>query len=226
MQTKAQLAVLTADESSYLKKWDEFGDLEGEILLDTAREIGAIEFTDARPNRDGTIDVRVIEATDAGLEALANGQLKELEAVASLPEYITDPDFTFSDFSAGLEASLSRNRTEITHLEVADYDRQTKTLTLKAEAVPSVGTLVMSMAGDVAQIKRRLQARKAIRRGPLGEPTTRPARRGKGRDHLLAPTPEDQARSPRSFARRSSRIRRQPGRSVRSTSRSTLRTSL
>ena len=29
LQTKAQLAVLTADESSYLKKWDEFGDLEG-----------------------------------------------------------------------------------------------------------------------------------------------------------------------------------------------------
>ena len=107
LQAKAQLAVLTADESSYLKKWDEFGDLEGEILLDTAREIGAIEFTDARPNRDGTIDVRVIEATAAGLEALASGQLKDLEAVASLPEYITNPDFTFSDFSAGLEASLT-----------------------------------------------------------------------------------------------------------------------
>lgn len=170
LQTKAQLAVLTADESSYLKKWDEFGDLEGEILLGTAREIGAIEFTDARPNRDGTIDVRVIEATDAGLEALANGQLKELEAVASLPQYITDPSFTFSDFSAGLEASLSRNPDRDPHLEVADYDRQTKTLTLKAEAVPSVGTLVMSMAGDVAQIKRRLQARKSIREGRAANP--------------------------------------------------------
>ena len=170
LQTKAQLAVLTADESSYLKKWDEFGDLEGEFLLDTARKIGAIEFTDARPNRDGTIDVRVIEVTDAGLEALTNGQLKELEAVASLPEYITDPSFTFSDFSAGLEASLSRNPDRDPHLEVADYDRQTKTLTLKAEAMPSVGTLVMSMAGDVTQIKRRLQARKSIREGRAANP--------------------------------------------------------
>ncbi len=170
LQAKAQLALLTADESSYLKKWDEFGDLEGQILLDTAREIGAIEFTDARPNRDGTIDVRVIEATDAGLEALASGQLKDLEVVAGLPQYITDPAFTFSDFSAGLEASLTGKQNRPTHLEVARYDRQTKTLTLKSEAAPSVGTLVMSMAGDVAQIKRRLQARKSILQGRSANP--------------------------------------------------------
>ncbi|WP_082563692.1 DEAD/DEAH box helicase [Nocardioides sp. Root140] len=170
LQAKAQLAVLTADESSYLKKWDEFGDLEGEILLDTAREFGAIEFSDAEQNRDGTTDVRVIEATDAGFEALANGQLKDLEVVASLPEYITNPDFTFSDFSAGLEASLQTKQDRATHLEVGRYDRQTKKLTLKAEALPPAGTLVMSMAGDVAQIKRRLQARKAILQGRSANP--------------------------------------------------------
>jgi hypothetical protein len=170
LQARAQLAVLTADESSYLKKWDEFGDLEGAILLETAREIGAIEFTDAEPNRDGTTDVRVIEATDAGFEALANGQLKDLEVVASLPVYITNPDFTFSDFSAGLEASLTMKQDRATHLEVAHYDRQTKKLTLKAEALPPVGTLVMSLAGDVAQIKRRLQARKAIVQGRSANP--------------------------------------------------------
>lgn len=170
LQTKAQLAVLTSAESSYLKKWDEFGDLEGAILLDTAREIGAIEYTDAQPNRDGTIDVRVIEATDAALDALASERLTDLELVVSLPEYITNPDFTFSDFSEGLEASLTQKQGRSTHLGVARYDRQTKTLTLKAEAVPSVGTLVMSMAGDVAQIKRRLQARKAILQGRSANP--------------------------------------------------------
>jgi len=169
LQAKTQLAVLTADESSYLKKWDEFGDLEGEILLDTAREIGAIEFTDPEPNRDGTIEVRVIDATDAALEALANGQLKDLEVVASLPEYITNPDFSFSDLSAGLEASLTTKQGRATHVEVARYDRQTRKLTLKAEAVP-LGTLVMSMAGDVAQIKRRLHARKAILQGRSANP--------------------------------------------------------
>ena len=36
--------------------------------------------------------------------------------------------------------------------------------------MPSVGTLVMSMAGDVAQIKRRLQARKAILQGRSANP--------------------------------------------------------
>lgn len=170
LQARAQLAVLTADESSYLKKWDEFGDLEGGILLQTAREIGAIEYTDAQSNRQGTVDVRVVEATDAAIDALGSEQLKDLELVESLPEYITNPDFTFSDFSEGLEASFTQKPDRATHLGVARYDRQTKTLTLKAESVPQVGTLVMSMAGDVAQIKRRLQARKAILQGRSANP--------------------------------------------------------
>lgn len=170
LQAKAQLAVLTANESSYLRKWDEFGDLEGEILLETAREYGAIEFTDVESNRNGTTDVRIISATDAALEALANGQLKELEVVASLPAYITDPGFTFADFSAGLEASLTARQDRATYLEVERYDRQSKKLTLRTEAVPPVGTLVMSMAGDVAQIKRRLHARRAILQGRSANP--------------------------------------------------------
>ena len=38
LQAKAQLGVLTAGQSSYLRKWDEFGNLEGELLLHAARE--------------------------------------------------------------------------------------------------------------------------------------------------------------------------------------------
>ena len=170
LQAKAQLAVLTADESSYLKKWDEFGDLEGKILLETAREFGAIEFTDARPNREGTLDVRVTQATGAGIEALSSGKVEDLEAVASLPEYITNPDFTFSDFSAGLEATSNRNHDGAKRLKVINYDGETKTLTLKAEAVPAGGILVMSMAGERAQITRRRRAREAILHGQSANP--------------------------------------------------------
>lgn len=170
LQSEAQLAVLTADESSYLTKWDEFGDLEGEILLETAREIGAIEFTDAQPNRDGTLDVRVTHATSAGFEALSKGRVEDLEAVASLPEYITNPDFTFADFSAGLDEAKKGNRDRRTPLKVINYDGQTKILTLEAEAVPSVGTLVLSINGSETQIKRRRQARRAIVQGRSANP--------------------------------------------------------
>jgi len=168
LQAKAQLAVLTSDASSYLKKWDEFGDLEGESLLATAREIGGIEFTNPQPNQDGTIDVRVVEATEAAVEQLRTRELVELEAVASLPEYITNSGFTFSDFSAGLESNTPSDRTA--RFEVDHYDGQSKILRLKGEAIPNVGTFVMSLAGEVAQIKRRLQARRKILAGRSANP--------------------------------------------------------
>jgi hypothetical protein len=180
LQAKAQLSALTIDESSYLRKWDEFGDLEGKILLDKAREIGALEFTKPMPNRDGTVSVRIIEATPAALDALSNGQLQELEAVDAVPEYVTNPGFTFSDFSQGLlreheAAELgagrpTKGRNRVQYLEVDRYDRETKTLTLKTENLPQVGTFVLSMAGERAQIARRLQARKAILQGRSANP--------------------------------------------------------
>ena len=177
---KAQLSALTTDESSYLRKWDEFGDLEGEILLTKAREIGALEFDRPMPNRDETVSVRIIDATPAALEALSNGQLQELEAVDAVPEYVTNPEFSFSDFSQGLvreheaaEAGAGRpgrGRNRGQYLKVERYDRETKTLTLKTENLPQVGRLVLSMAGERAQIKRRLQARKAILQGRSANP--------------------------------------------------------
>jgi hypothetical protein len=51
---KAQMTALTQDDGSYLKKWDEFGDMEGELLLKQAREVGSLQFTDMTQRRDGT----------------------------------------------------------------------------------------------------------------------------------------------------------------------------
>lgn len=180
LQARAQLRALTSGESSYLRKWDEFGDLEGEILLEEAREIGALAFADPVPQRDGTVSVRLIDATQAALDALSSGRLTDLEAVDSVPEYVTNPELTFSDFSQGLVRDLEATslvgrpypagRGGREQLEVERYDRETKTLTLRAENLTGFGTLVMSMAGDVTQIKRRLQARKAILHGRSANP--------------------------------------------------------
>ena len=37
---KAQMTALTQDDGSYLKKWDEFGEVEGELLLNQALAVG------------------------------------------------------------------------------------------------------------------------------------------------------------------------------------------
>ena len=43
---KAQMTALTQDDGSYLKKWDEFGEVEGELLLNQARAVGTLPFPD------------------------------------------------------------------------------------------------------------------------------------------------------------------------------------
>ncbi len=47
----AQMTALTKDDGSYLKKWDEFGDLEGELLLKHAREVGTLQYCDMKQKR-------------------------------------------------------------------------------------------------------------------------------------------------------------------------------
>jgi hypothetical protein len=170
LQAKAQLGVLTATPSSYLRKWDKFGNLEGELLLTAAREIGAISFSDPRSNKDGTVDVRIGEASASALDTLRSGGLKEVEIVEKAPSYISDPNFGFASFSAELEGDDVGSSKSRQSFEVVRYDHETRTLTLEAEHIPVAGTIIMSMIGDVAQIKRRLQARRDILEGRSANP--------------------------------------------------------
>jgi superfamily I DNA/RNA helicase len=170
LQAKAQLGDLTAGQSSYLKKWDEFGNLEGELLLRTAREIGTINFSDPRSNRDGTVDVHIDEASGTALEAMASGRLTDVEIVEEAPLYLNNPDFSFASFSAELQEDDLANSKTIHSFKIIRYDRETKTLTLEADSILFNGMIIMSMIGHVAQIKRRLQARRRILEGRSANP--------------------------------------------------------
>lgn len=170
LQAKAQLGVLTAGQLSYLKKWDEFGNLEGELLLRDARKIGTVHFSDPRSNRDGTVDVRIDEASETALEAMASGSLKDVEIVDEAPRYLSNPEFSFASFSVELEGDDSAKKKDIHSFKFVRYERETKILTLEAEHIPVTGVIIMSLVGHVAQIKRRLQARKRILEGRSANP--------------------------------------------------------
>jgi AAA domain len=190
LQAKAQLSALTAEESSYLRKWDEFGEHEGGILLGKSRAIGALEFTQPSPERDGTVSVRIIsDITQAARDALSNREI-QLEVVDAVPEYIANPALSFAEFSQALflkakaeepdAEGSAKDRDRVRYFEVEHYDGETKTLTLKTENVPQVGTLVLSMAGELAQIKRRIEARRAILQGRSANPQLGPLIEEKG----------------------------------------------
>lgn len=177
---KAQMTKLTQDDGSYLKKWDEFGDLEGELLLKQARAVGALQFMDMTERRDGTVSVRVVEASDSALTALAKGQVPEVEFVDEVPNYLLDENVSFRDFANVIEGSVAENgslggkreqRKAKIYFKVFSFDKETRSLALKTENLPTPsGTLVLSLAGEIAQIKRRISARQAILEGRSANP--------------------------------------------------------
>ncbi len=50
--------VAQAEDGSYISNWDAYGELEGDILLDKARKVGALHFTKAEPAADGGSETR------------------------------------------------------------------------------------------------------------------------------------------------------------------------
>ena len=176
---KAQMRALTQDDGSYLKKWDEFGDMEGELLLKQARKVGALQFTEMEQKRDGTVAVRISQASDSAWEALKKGEVPKVELIDKLPDYLRNEDLSFKDFASGIEqkkretGSLGERepREANTYFEVVGFDEETRELTLKTETLPKEsGALILSLDGGTAQIKRRMVARQAILEGRAANP--------------------------------------------------------
>jgi len=169
---KAQMTALTQDDSSYLRKWDEFGDMEGELLLRQAREVGSLQFEGMTQRRDGTVTVLISQASDSSWIALGKGAVPEVELVDELPDYLKIENFSFKDFAGGIEQSDElKLREERSYFSVVGFDKETRVLTLKAETLPrESGTLILSLAGETAQIKRRMAARQAILEGRAANP--------------------------------------------------------
>jgi AAA domain len=178
-QATAQLGALTADEASYLRKWDHFGDVEVQLLLRRARGFGALSFAEPVQHSDGTVSVRIIDGLDgpngpdeadetrAARDALANENVEALEVVDVVPRYVTDPEFTSADFSQEIE---ERTGSTSESLKIRRYDAEARTLTLEKETLPPTGTLVLSLVGEIAQIRRRNAARKRILQGRSANP--------------------------------------------------------
>jgi len=182
---RAQLAALTQVEGSYLKKWDEFGNLEGELLLKRARAVGTLQYFDMRQNRDATVTVTISQASQSAFAALENGGVKEVEVVSRQPDYLLNDGLSFSDFAGSVEREEFRkertpkNRRNATtsprpaksFFSVLAYDAESKALTLAAEGLPSAeGALILSLVGESAQIVRRMRARSAILEGRAANP--------------------------------------------------------
>ena len=187
---KAQMTALTKDDGGYLKKWDEFGDLEGELLLKHAREVGALQYCDVKKNRGGTVSLRIAQAPESAWSALETGNVPEVEVVVERPDYLKNENLKVKEFVAGIEEGeegknpdeKEERRSEAKpYFKVSNFDAASKTITLVTESMPTEsGTLILSLVGEIAQIKRRMTARRSILEGRSANPQLGPLIEEKG----------------------------------------------
>ncbi len=180
-QTRDQMDRLTNTVNSYLRKWDEFGTVEGQIFLENARAAGIIPFTVIGEDKDGIV-VRCVGLTDKQTEQLRN--ISELDFVShdNLPEILVNQNMTSDEFADALLKKeqdkffdtfrrKDRQEEENTYVQVIDFNPATGELHLNTQSVP-VGKdlLIYSISGERAQIMRRYNARKAIQAGRAANP--------------------------------------------------------
>ncbi len=173
--TAGTLSRLIDREDSYLRKWDEYGNKEGEMLLARARNVGKLQFTK-------------VESLARGIELFFDKALPDaiaindtLEFVETEPLYLRDPEITWEQYEEQLreeffstveDGNRKNSKSENRHVTASVIRSSEFSLQLDVQAQPKEGKhfLVLSLSGDMAQIKRRMQARQSILEGRSANP--------------------------------------------------------
>ena len=161
----ANMTKLLNSEGSYLKKWDEYGAIEGDFLLANAKEIGKLEYSN-------------VEQTDKGMKFYFDSELPAkltnndaLEVTSEEPIYIENPDFTWKEYEEFLKENKEDKEDKI-FAKIISLD--SKSLVLDSTDINTIPSddkfLILSINGDRIQIERRMKARELILKGESANP--------------------------------------------------------
>lgn len=168
---RAQVEALSNESSTYLKKWDEYGDQEGGFLLEKARKYGVLFYTNAEQGLDETTTVQLVSSSvgEKAFTEIAISGIESVDLVTEIPSYLENLDMSFEEFVSELmsenreQRASGRAREERKTFKFVRFNEGTNKLTLRAHGLPPSGQLILSISGDTVQIKRREEARKRIK---------------------------------------------------------------
>lgn len=185
------MSQLTKETGNYLKQWDEYGAIEGEMLLARAKAVGRIDYHGTEQTTKG-VKFFISSMPDLLTEA------DEIEITSEEPLYLRNPNLTWDQYSDALEEKFKskdrikkykKNKTsdiDLTKVEqlAAESDIATpesedfnnhesiyaKIITISNKSIelelpsPPIGYrfLILSINGDKIQIERRMRARSVI----------------------------------------------------------------
>lgn len=176
---KTQLATLMADTENptYFTVWDKYGELEGELLLKRAREIGALVITKVEP----LLDEVEVSFSQKIPKALTSSDQVEIINLDQQPLYFSDEKMTWAEYTDTLTEEFKLSKKDAAHNNgskdvvgsVVQIKKQKSTsLTLDLKQLPVAGThaIILSINGDKIQVQRRMHARQLILDGRSANP--------------------------------------------------------
>jgi DNA polymerase III delta prime subunit len=167
----AGLSSLVASGSSFLALWEKYGELENDATLRRARDAGWLSYDHFEKMSDDRFLFALtkecsIESVKHFQDALEAEQGISIEAGERVPEVIQQLEMSWQTFHAipppkGASPSVNFKSN-------VKFDERNKTVILtqsrRSEASPpTAGNLFVSLQGDTTRIKRREDAREAIR---------------------------------------------------------------
>ena len=150
---------------SYLKSWDLYGNLEGEIFLKQLRRIGALNYTNYEAHKAG---YKIFFDRPIPVD-LSVGD--SIEFTTENPIYLDDQEMTWIDFAR----STSKNKEVSLKVDLFEIkERGKKHLVLAMETPPKDPKqgffVVKSLVPDKAQIDRRMKARDLVLKAESANP--------------------------------------------------------
>lgn len=171
------MSQLVQGKGSFLRKWDEYGAIEGKLLLARAQAVGKLVYRNAEATAKG---VRFF--FDGTLpHGLAEGDI--LDITGDEPLYVQKPDLTWEAYSEYLEEEWARKNAEPKNDEPEEGEEQApagfakilsvgpSTLELDLNVIPAPGKfLTFSINGEKVQVERRMEARRLVLEGRSANP--------------------------------------------------------
>lgn len=168
------MSQLSKEVGSYLKQWDKYGAIEGEMLLTRAKAIGKIIYHNTEKTAKG-VKFFVSSVPDELTED------DEIEITSKEPLYIKNPDLTWEAYSKALEEEFTskkaqkkdkaENNIASSCARILDISKTGTSIELALSSIPSNDMfLILSINGEKIQVERRMKARSAILEGRSANP--------------------------------------------------------
>ncbi|MDQ7073586.1 MAG: AAA domain-containing protein [Gammaproteobacteria bacterium] len=164
------ISQLTKEKGSYLKQWDKYGAVEGDLLLNKAKYVGKIAYSRTEKTNKG-VKFFIGNGIEDQIKHLSEDDA--LEITQEEPTYLKDLGLSWDDYSKHLEEEFNNNKKhKIVFAPITKLS--TDSIELKLDVIPKNEDdnlfLMLSINGDKIQIERRMKARSAVLEGRSANP--------------------------------------------------------